>query len=122
MSLAFLVCKGQFSDSIVIRKNSTDTNFVRFKQYSSVTFRFFYFRTGEPIKSVTLDIDNIRLGMDIECGNNLIRAYLLEKSYSVAVRFSLFEHSRIYNLPIEMKYDYDIDIYLSIAKKNAHQL
>jgi hypothetical protein len=120
--LLFFDCSGQKTDSIYIKKNQPDTSFNYGRNFAQVSISFFYMGSNKPIKFVTVDIDSIRLGMDLKCGSSVIKAYLTQKDHSISVDFPMFIKSRIFSVPIDLKYDYEITIYLSPTRKSLHDL
>jgi hypothetical protein len=65
-----------------------------------------------------LNIDDIRLSTDPQNGNGLIKVHLSDKkTYKAFIQYPMYEDSRIFNIDIDTKYNYVVEIYLSPTKK-----
>ncbi len=107
----------QKTDSLVIKKYLIEEGYSG--EFTSVIFQFYYLNPlGKEIKTVALNIDDIRLITTPQTGNGLIQVYLSDKkTYKIFVKFGLLEPSKIYELNIDTKFRYSIDIYLSSPQK-----
>jgi hypothetical protein len=114
-----LVLFSQQTDSIAIRKTHNAAEYSR--DYSTVIFNFFYLNTKKEIKLVALNIDDIRLATGPQNGYGAIQVYLSDKkTYKVFVHHSMYQDSRVFDINVDTKYDYVVDIYLSVTKKPMH--
>jgi len=92
------------------------------RKYARVVFQFYYMEPkGKEIKAVALNINDVRLTTEPMHCNGLIEVYLSDKkTHKFFVDVEMFEPSRVFDIDIELRYNYSIDIYLSKSRKPLH--